>query len=58
MLKLAGIPVENCRFIEDLPMHAGEHWLDWLSRFSDTTPAAFRGRFECAAAEPCRAGRL
>lgn len=55
MLKLAGIPVENCQFIEDLPMHAGEHWLDWLSRFSDTTPAAFRGRFECAAAEPCGA---
>ena len=48
MLKLAGIPPEHCQFIEDLPMRDDEHWLDWLSRFSDTTPAAFRGRFKTA----------
>lgn len=58
MLKLAGVPSENCQFIEDLPMHADEHWLDWLSRFSDTTPAAFRGRFEPASTEPCGAPAL
>lgn len=55
MLKLAGIPAENCQFIEDLPMHDDEHWLDWLSRFSDITPAAFRERLGFAAAEPCGA---
>ncbi|MEO6799843.1 MAG: glycosyltransferase family 9 protein [Rhodanobacter sp.] len=55
MLKLARIAEENCQFIEDLPMHEEEHWLDWLSRFSATTPVAFRERFECAAAEPCGA---
>lgn len=55
MLKLARIPAENCQFIEDLPMRDEEHWLDWLSRFSTSTPAAFRERFESAAAEPCGA---
>ncbi|MEO7052458.1 MAG: glycosyltransferase family 9 protein [Rhodanobacter sp.] len=55
MLKLAGVPAENCQFIEDLPMHDDEHWLDWLSRFSNTAPTAFRERFECSAAEPCAA---
>lgn len=58
MLKLAGVPPEHCQFIEDLPMHEEEHWLDWLSRFSDTTPSAFRERFEFAAAEPCGAPDL
>ncbi|MEO8746972.1 MAG: glycosyltransferase family 9 protein [Rhodanobacter sp.] len=58
MLKLAGIAAENCQFIEDLPMHDDEHWLDWLSRFSGVTPAAFRERFESAAAEPCGAPAL
>ena len=55
MLKLAGIPAENCQFIEDLPRHDDEHWLDWLSRFSATTPAAFRERFGFVAAPPCGA---
>ena len=55
MLKLAGIPAANCQFIEDLPMRADEHWLDWLSRFSDTTPPAFRERFGFPVAEPCGA---
>ena len=55
MLKLAGIAAENCQFIEDLPMHEEEHWLDWLSRFSDTTPVAFREGFDPSATEPCGA---
>ena len=55
MLKLAGIPAENCQFIEDLPRHDDEHWLDWLARFSATTPAAFRERLESATVEPCGA---
>lgn len=58
MLKLAGIPAENCQFIEDLPMHEEEHWLDWLARFSDTTPPAFRERFGLASAERCGAPDL
>ena len=55
MLKLAGIPAEHCQFIEDLPRYGDEHWLDWLSRFSNTTPPAFREQFEPAAGEPCGA---
>ena len=58
MLKLAGIPAENCQFIEDLPMHGDEHWLDWLSRFSDTTPAAFCERFKSGSSEPYGAPTL
>jgi heptosyltransferase-2/heptosyltransferase-3 len=43
MLRLAGIPAAHCQFIEDTTMREHEHWLDWLDRFSDTTPAAFQG---------------
>lgn len=41
MLALAGVPAENCSFIEDVAPIAEEHWVDWLLRFGDTTPAAF-----------------
>ncbi len=41
MLTLAGVPGAHCQFIEDLPLTEGEHWIDWLLRFGDTTPAAF-----------------
>ncbi len=41
MLSLAGVPASHCSFIEDIPMQPGEHWIDWLLRFGDTTPAAF-----------------
>jgi ADP-heptose:LPS heptosyltransferase len=41
MLELAGVPDAHCQFIEDLPLTEGEHWVDWLLRFGDTTPAAF-----------------
>ncbi|MEP6899054.1 MAG: glycosyltransferase family 9 protein [Rhodanobacter sp.] len=58
MLKLAGVPPKNCRFIEDLPMQEDEHWLDWLSRFSDTTPDAFRKPFGLVSAEPSEAPDL
>lgn len=58
MLKFAGIPPEHCQFIEDLPAREDEHWLDWLARFSDTTPTAFRERWESAAAGPCGAPEL
>ncbi len=43
MLKLAGVPAGNCSFIEDLAGLENEHWVDWLLRFADTTPAAFAG---------------
>lgn len=42
MLALAGVPASHCVFIEDTPTLSGEHWVDWLLRFGDTTPAAFR----------------
>lgn len=42
MLALAGIPAAHCVFIEDTPLTRGEHWVDWLMRFADETPPAFR----------------
>lgn len=42
MLALAGVPAGHCTFIEDLPLREDEHWVDWLLRFGDTTPAAFQ----------------
>jgi hypothetical protein len=41
MLALAGVPAENCSFIEHVASIEGEHWIDWLLRFGDTTPTAF-----------------
>ncbi len=41
MLMLAGVPAENCSFIEDIASIEDEHWVDWLLRFGDATPAAF-----------------
>jgi len=46
MLALAGVPAEHCTFIEDIPSIEDEHWVDWLLRFGDTTPAAFRASGE------------
>lgn len=46
MLALAGVPADHCSFIEDLPLQEGEHWVDWLLRFGDSTPAAFRTTVE------------
>jgi ADP-heptose:LPS heptosyltransferase len=58
MLKLAGIPPEHCQFIEDLPAREDEHWLDWLARFSDTTPSAFREHDAFVSLAPCAAPEL
>jgi len=49
MLALAGVPAEHCTFIEDIPSIEDEHWVDWLLRFGDTTPTAFRADGESAA---------
>lgn len=49
MLALARVPPEQCVFIEDIPMQEGEHWVDWLLRFADRTPAAFEGTAMCQA---------
>lgn len=46
MLALAGVPAKHCMFIEDIPSIEDEHWVDWLLRFGDTTPAAFRASCE------------
>ncbi len=51
LLTLAGVPRGHCTFIEDTPLQEGEHWVDWLSRFGDTTPAAFRAACGSAKAE-------
>jgi ADP-heptose:LPS heptosyltransferase len=42
MLALAGVPKANCQFIQPMTMLEDEHWIDWLLRFGDQTPEAFR----------------
>ncbi|MEP7042691.1 MAG: glycosyltransferase family 9 protein [Dokdonella sp.] len=42
LLRLAGLPDEHCRFAADTPMHAEEHWVDYLLRFGAEAPPAFR----------------
>jgi heptosyltransferase-2/heptosyltransferase-3 len=49
MLALAGVPPEHCTFIEHTPSLEDEHWVDWLLRFGDTTPLAFRASCTLAA---------
>nr|WP_199047620.1 glycosyltransferase family 9 protein [Dyella sp. ASV24] len=53
MLALAGIPAEHCVFIEDTPLYQAEHWVDWLMRFADETPLAFRDALCPDRAWPC-----
>jgi heptosyltransferase-2/heptosyltransferase-3 len=53
MLALAGIPAGHCVFIEDTPLLEGEHWVDWLMRFADETPASFHAGFPADATCPC-----
>jgi heptosyltransferase-2/heptosyltransferase-3 len=53
MLALAGIAPECCVFIEDTPFCQGEHWIDWLMRFADETPTAFRDALGSSHALPC-----
>lgn len=53
MLALAGIPAEHCVFIEDTPLQKDEHWVDWLMRFADETPAAFRDGYPADPACSC-----
>lgn len=43
MLALAGVSPAHCSFIEDIESIDHEHWVDWLDRFADVTPAAFIG---------------
>ncbi|WP_458070369.1 glycosyltransferase family 9 protein [Rhodanobacter sp. BL-MT-08] len=42
LLALAGVPLENCEFIQPMTMRENEHWIDWLLRFGSQTPPAFR----------------
>ena len=58
MLALAGVSATHCTFIEDVPERDGEHWLDWLLRFGDTTPVAFQGVDGAPAAATEAAPRL
>lgn len=58
LLALAGVPAGQCSFIEDLPIEAGEHWVDWLLRFADTVPAAFCATAAPAPSPPIAAPRL
>jgi len=53
MLALAGVPTENCEFIQPMTMLEDEHWIDWLLRFGNQTPPAFRTSHALtASAEP------
>jgi ADP-heptose:LPS heptosyltransferase len=58
MLALAGVPAAHCQFIQDLTMLEDEHWIDWLLRFGDTTPAAFRDTHPPVASPSCIAPQL
>jgi hypothetical protein len=58
MLKLAGVPMNHCQFIEDLPMQQDEHWIDWLLRFGETTPDAFQDDYGTITASPATAPQL
>jgi ADP-heptose:LPS heptosyltransferase len=58
LLALAGVPAAHCSFIESVPMLAGEHWVDYLLRFGDISPAAFGSRSEPWGAPTVAAPRL
>ncbi|MEO8809161.1 MAG: glycosyltransferase family 9 protein [Rhodanobacter sp.] len=58
MLALAGVPTSHCVFIEDTPTLSSEHWVDWLLRFGNTTPAAFRTLALAPAITPVAAPQL
>lgn len=42
LLARAGIADSQCRFAVDTPMRAGEHWVDYLLRYGEGVPQAFR----------------
>jgi ADP-heptose:LPS heptosyltransferase len=58
MLALAGVPAAHCQFIQDMTMLKDEHWIDWLLRFGDTTPAAFRETCQPVPPSSCIAPQL
>jgi len=58
MLALAGVPADHCQFIQDMTMLKDEHWIDWLLRFGDTTPAAFRETYPPLSADSGTAPQL
>lgn len=51
MLRRAGISPEHCCFIGEMPTIPGEHEIDWLLRFGDSVPPAFRGAIDATAEE-------
>lgn len=48
LLKLAGIPEDHCVFLNDIPLPEAGHWIEHLLTLADSTPPAFRDRFEHA----------
>jgi ADP-heptose:LPS heptosyltransferase len=58
MLKLAGIPDDQCEFITSMPHHQDEHQIDWLSRFGNRTPAAFQAAYGAVQFDVGAAARL
>lgn len=46
LLRLAGIPENDCVFLNDIPLTRGDHWIEHLLQLADATPPAFRDRFE------------
>jgi len=41
LLRFAGVPRARCVFVNDIFGGTGEHWVDQLLRFGQTTPTAF-----------------
>ena len=46
LLKLADIPEDHCVFLNDVALPEAGHWIEHLLTLADTTPPAFRDRFE------------
>jgi heptosyltransferase-2/heptosyltransferase-3 len=45
LLKLAGIPLDHCVFLNDIPLPPGGHWIEHLLALADATPPAFQPTF-------------
>lgn len=58
MLALAGIQRTHCSFIGEMPTRPGEHEIDWLLRFGEQVPPAFRDRVAAVSPADTRAADL
>jgi ADP-heptose:LPS heptosyltransferase len=49
LLRLAGIPLDHCAFLHEIPLRPGTHWIEHLLQLADATPPAFRDAFGTSA---------